>query len=89
MSDAYTEEAKVEKCNIILADSELNDLEDDYWANCTLPTTTVTRATALAQLKKVLEWLQPYVEENHNQVIIKVDKTDWYKLCSSAGLRRG
>ena len=77
----------MEGCNIILGDSELNDLEDDYWACCTLPTTTVTRATALAQLKRALEWLQPHAEENHNQVIIKVDKTDWYNLCGVAGLQ--
>ena len=87
MSDAYTEEAKVEEYNIILAESELNDLEDDYWACYTLPTTTVTRATALAQLKRALEWLQPHAEENHNQVIITLDKTEWYNLCSIAGLQ--
>ena len=75
------------RCDIILTDEELSDLEDDYWACDTLPTTTVTRATALAQLKRALEWLQPYAEENHSQIVITLDKTAWYNLCGIAGLR--
>lgn len=75
--------------NIILSDSELNDFEDDYWACSAIPitTTTVTRATAQAQLKRTLGWLQQYTEENHTQVIITLDKTGWYDLCSIAGLQ--
>ena len=75
--------------NIVLSDSELNDLEDDYWACSAIPitTTTVTRATAQAQLKRALGWLQQYVEENHTQVIITIDKKDWYELCSIARLQ--
>ncbi len=76
----------MERCDIILADSDLNDLEDDYWACYPLPTVTVTRVTALAQLKRVLEWLQPYAEENHSQVIVKLDKTDWHEMRSIVGL---
>ena len=77
----------MEACNVILADSELNDLEDDYWACHTLPTVTVTRVIALAQLKRALEWLQPHAEENHTQVIVTLDKTDWYDLCSIVELQ--
>ena len=75
--------------NILLSDSELNDLEDDYWVCSAIPitTTTVTRATAQAQLKRALGWLQQYVEENHTQVIITIDKKDWYELCSIARLQ--
>jgi len=75
--------------NVVLSDSELNDLEDDYWACSTIPvpTTTVTRATAQAQLKRALEWLQQHAAENHTQLIITLDKIDWYDLCSTAGLQ--
>ena len=85
-----SDEVKMGENNIILADRELKDLEDDYWAcgNCTLPTTTVTRAIALAQLKRALECLQPYAEDNHSKVIITLDKTTWYTLCHLAGLQR-
>ena len=76
----------MEACNVILADSELNDLEDDYWACHTLPTVTVTRVIAVAQLR-ALEWLQPHAEENHSQVTVTLDKTDWYDLCRIAGLQ--
>ena len=78
----------MDECNIMLSVSELKDLEDDYWAcgATPIPITTVTKATAQAQLKRALGWLQRHAEENHTQVIITLDKTGWYDLCSIAGL---
>ena len=78
----------MERCHILLADTDLNDLEEDYWSCSTLPTITVTRTVALGQLRATVEWWQRHaaIEENHDKVTFMLDKADWQNLCSLAGL---